>query len=89
MFDLKEIAAALEAAAGKLRGSLVVPMPSVLNGYVDKKYGLVVALRAGGDEILFIPRELDPARWVPIGEFRAEPQAIFTRQELLISKGVE
>jgi len=94
MFDLKEIAERVEKAAVEVRRAAVVPLALPLNSWVElagsKVYGIALALRAGGDEAFFVPREGGPARWVPAGSLVAEPEGIFTRKEIRrILKGVE
>lgn len=66
----------------------VVAFPQPVVGWVGKEYGMCLALRAGGEELLFTSRGAIAARWIKVGEFIAEPESIMTRAEMRAGKGV-
>jgi len=44
--------------------------------------GVVLALRADGDELLFAPRDAKPMQWIKVGEFIVDPATILTAEDL-------
>lgn len=49
-----------------------------LPGSVGEEQGVGLALRKGGDEVLFASADAKPMRWVPVTEFTCDPDVLDT-----------
>lgn len=60
---------------------VMIPHAGVV-GFVGKESGVLIALRAEGDEALFASRENAPLRWVKTMEFTPDPRGILSADEV-------